>query len=73
MEKPAATIAVTAILTEIRTRLEMASAVAKGAEACADRGSIDKAVQLALEIEQAMYEASRLLDAASLINRLSRE
>jgi hypothetical protein len=72
MEKPAATVAITAILAEIRIRLEMASAVAKGAQVCADSGSIDQAVQMALEIEQAMYESSRLLDAASLINRLSR-
>ena len=35
--------------------------------------SPDEAVHIALDIEQLAYEATRLLDAASLINRLAKE
>jgi len=71
-----ATIAETAIkvcLKEIRTRLEEAASIAKAADACAEAGNPDKGVGVALDIEQLVYEATRLLDAASLINRLSKE
>jgi hypothetical protein len=64
--------AIKAYLTEIRTRLDDAARIAKAAEACAQSGSPDEAVHVALEIEQHCYEATRLLDAASLINRLAK-
>ena len=38
-----------------------------------EAGNADKAVHVALDIEQLCYEATRLLDAASLINRLAKE
>src|SRR3954469_21049697 len=75
-EKPMdAAIAETAIkvyLKEIHTRLEEAASIAKAANACAEAGNADKGVHVALDIEQLVYEATRLLDAASLINRLAK-
>ncbi|MEA2880566.1 MAG: hypothetical protein QOF14_5762 [Hyphomicrobiales bacterium] len=71
-----ATIAETAIkayLKEIHTRLDEAASIAKAANACAESGNADKGVHVALDIEQLCYEATRLLDAASLINRLAKE
>jgi hypothetical protein len=63
--------AVTIILTEIH--LDEAARIAKAAEACALAGSVAEGVTVSMEIEQIIYEAGRLQDAASLLNRLSRE
>ena len=60
-------------LKEIHSRLEEAASIAKAANACAEAGNADKGVGVALDIEQLCYEATRLLDAASLINRLAKE
>jgi hypothetical protein len=65
--------AITVILTEIHSRLDEASRIAKGAEACALAGSVVEGVTVSMELEQIIYEAGRLQDAASLLNRLSRE
>ena len=73
MDRTATETAIKVCLREIRKRLDGAASAARGAEACAESGQIDKAVQISLDIEQLAYEASRLLDAASLLNRLSQE
>jgi hypothetical protein len=65
--------AITIILTEIHLRLDEAAQIAKAAEACALAGSVVEGVTVSMEIEQIIYEASRLQDAASLLNRISRE
>jgi hypothetical protein len=36
-------------------------------------GSVAEGVTVSMDIEQPVYEAGRLQDAASLLNRLSRE
>ena len=41
-------------------------------EACASAGSIAEGISVSMDIEQLIYEAGRLHDAASLLNRLSR-
>jgi len=71
MDTTTAHLAIKTFLTEIRELLEDAARVAKAAEACAET-DVDKGVQIALDFEQLVYEASRLLDAESLIGRLSR-
>lgn len=71
METPIAEFAVKTFLKELRRRLDEAARVARAAEACADIGNTDKAVEIVLDIEQPIYEAGKLLDAASLINRLA--
>jgi len=71
-----ATIAETAIkayLKEIHSRLNEAAGIAKAADACAEVWSADKGVHVALDVEQICYEATRLLDAASLINWLAKK
>ena len=71
MDKAAAQTAITACLREIR---DLASQVNAASEAaaflCAEKGNSGQAIDICLGIEQPIYEASRLLDAASLLNRL---
>ena len=60
-------------LTEIHSKLNEAARVAKVAEACTLAGGVAEGVTVSMDIEQLIYEAGRLQDAASLLNRLSRE
>ena len=60
-------------LTEIRSRLEHAAGVGLAADACASAGFHQKGLEVALDIEQPLYEVTTLLNAASLINRISKE
>jgi hypothetical protein len=73
MDRAIAEKAITIILTEIHFRLDEAARIAKAAEACAMAGSITEGVTVSMDIEQIIYETGRLQDAASLLNRLSRE
>ncbi len=73
MDAAIAEAAIKVYLKEIHTRLDEATRIAKAADACAEAGNPDKGVHVALDIEQLVYEATRLLDAASLINRLAKE
>lgn len=65
--------AIKILLTEIHFKLNEAARIAKAAAACAEAGSISEGVAISMDIEQLIYEAGRLQDAASLLNRLSRE
>jgi hypothetical protein len=65
--------AIRIVLTEILSKLNEAARIAKAAEACALAGSIAEGVTVSMDIEQLIYEAGRLQDAAALLNRLSRE
>ena len=65
--------AIRIVLTEIHSKLNEAARIAKAAEACALAGSAAEGVTVSMDIEQLIYEADRLQDAASLLNRLSRE
>lgn len=69
MIKPAIKI----LLAEIHSKLNEAARIAKAAEACAIAGSVSEGVSVSMDIEQLIYEAGRLHDAASLLNRLSSE
>jgi hypothetical protein len=73
MDRAIAEQSITIILTEIHLRLDEAARIAKAAEACALAGSITEGVTVSMDIEQIIYETGRLQDAASLLNRLSRE
>jgi hypothetical protein len=59
-------------LTEIRNRLEHAAGIGRAADACASAGFHQKGLEVALDIEQPLYEVTTLLNAASLINRISK-
>jgi hypothetical protein len=65
--------AIRLVLSEIHSKLIEATRIAKAAEACALAGSVAQGVTISMEIEQLIYEAGRLQDSASLLNRLSRE
>jgi hypothetical protein len=73
MDRPTAEAAIKMLLIEIREDLEKATSVAKAAEACALTGNVAQGARVALSFEQLVYEANRLLAAASLINRLSQD
>jgi hypothetical protein len=71
MDRASIDPAIALLLTEIHARLSEATRIAKAAEACALAGSIAEGVTLSMDIDQLIYEAGRLQDAASLLNRLS--
>jgi hypothetical protein len=72
MDRTATDQTIQVLLTEIHSRLNEAARIAKAAEACALAGSIAEGVSVSMDIEQILYGAGRLQDAASLLNRLSR-
>lgn len=57
---------------EMRERLDRAASIAKAAETCAEAGNIEKAIEIALDVEQLIYEVNTFLNAASMINRISK-
>jgi hypothetical protein len=63
--------AIKILLTEIHAKLNDATRIAKAAESCALAGSIAEGVSVSMDIEQLIYDAGRLQDAALLLNRLS--
>ena len=71
MDSVAINEAIKICLTEIHSRLSEAARIARAAEACAVAGSVAEGVTVSMEIEQLIYEAGRLHDAAPLLNRLS--
>ena len=52
-------------------RLNEATRIAKAAEASASQAAFAEGVRVSMDIEQLIYEAGRLQDAASLLSRLS--
>lgn len=58
-------------LKEIWSRLDEVASIAKAAETCANAGNCEKAIEIALDIDQPLYEITTLLNATSLINRIS--
>jgi hypothetical protein len=65
--------AIRILLAEIHLKLNDAARIAKAAQACAEAGSVSEGVTVSMDIEQMIYEAGRLGDAVSLLNRLSSE
>jgi hypothetical protein len=72
MDAEAVELTIKLYVSEVRHRLDKAAGIARAADACAGAGFCDKAVEVTLDIEQPLYEATTLLNAASLINRLSK-
>jgi hypothetical protein len=65
--------AIKLIIAEIHLKLDAAERIAKAAEAYVMAGSISEGVEVSMDIEQLIYEAGRLHDAASLLNRIRRD
>ncbi len=60
IDEQMAEVAIKSFIREILDRLDRAAAVAKAAHARADASNVDEAVEIALDIEQPMYEANTL-------------
>jgi hypothetical protein len=71
MERASIEPAIKLILAEIHAKLDEAARIAKAAHACAESGAIAEGVEISMDIEQLIYEAGRLQDAATLLNRLT--
>ena len=74
MDLPPETIETTlkVYLRQMRARLDEAASIAKAAEACADTGNFRKGIEIALDVEQLLYEVNTFLNAASMIHRLGK-
>ena len=59
-------------LTEMRAHLERAAGIAKVAEAFTVSGNVQKGIEVALDVEEIIYEANTFLNAAGMINRLGK-
>ena len=73
MEAHIAETAIKTFLTEIRTRLDKAAGIGRAADACAGAGFDEKGLEVALDVKPLLYEATTLLNAASLVNRIAQE
>jgi hypothetical protein len=73
MERASIESAIKLIIAEIHTRLSEAARIAKAAEACVQNGAIAEGIEFSMGIEQLIYEAGRLHDAASLLDRIRRD
>lgn len=65
-------ITIKAYLKQMRERLERAASIARAAEACADADNVEKGIEVALDVEELVYEVNTFLNAASMINRLGK-
>ena len=63
-------ITIKAYLKQMRERLDEAACIARAAQACADACNVEKVIEVALDIEQLIYEVNTFLNAASMINRI---
>ncbi|ETR76365.1 hypothetical protein X566_17670 [Afipia sp. P52-10] len=57
-------------LTELSRRLDNAAELGRAAAACLSAGSHAAALDVAMDIEQLLYETTTLLNAASLLHRM---
>jgi hypothetical protein len=65
MDAEASELTVRACLAEVRIPLDKAVGIARAADACAGAGFSDKAVEITLDVEQPLYEASTQVDVSS--------
>jgi hypothetical protein len=56
----------------MRERLDRAAGIARAAQTCPEADNIDKAVEIALDVEQLIYEVNTFLNPASMINRIGK-
>lgn len=57
----------------VHKRLSDATSIAAAAKACARAGNIDEAVRISLSIDQPLYDATKLSEAAALLKRMADE
>ena len=73
MDRASIEPAIKLIIAEIHIKLNEAARIAKAANACVQSGAVAEGVEVSMDIEQLIYEAGRLHDAASLLNHISRD
>ena len=69
MSPEVASTIIKGLVEAIRYELEQASGLALAAEACAERGAIRKATEIANEVDDPAHDAERLLDVITLMKR----
>ena len=57
-------------LSQMRERLDRAASIGAATHTCAEAGNVQKAIEIALDVEQLVYEVNTLLNSASLIHRI---
>ena len=72
MDQNTLEITIKAYLKEMRERLDQAASIARAAQACANDGNVEKGIEVALDVEELIYEVNTFLNAASMINRISK-
>lgn len=65
-------VVIAAHISEMNKRLAKAAEIAKAADACASAGSLDAAMDVIMDLDQFLYEATTLLNAASLMRRIAK-
>jgi len=69
MDAAAAEITICALITDARSRLDQAAAIAKAAESCAESDNPVHAVQILTDFEGLAHDAQDLFKAALMIRR----
>jgi hypothetical protein len=74
MDLPPETVETTirVYIRQMRARLDEAASIGKAAEACVGTGNFSKGIEIALDVEQLLYEVNTFLNAASMIHRLGK-
>jgi len=70
MDAQANELTIRGYVAQIRSRLERAVGIARAADACAGAGFYDKAVEITLDLELPLCDATTLVNATSQINRI---
>ena len=72
MNAPIVEATIKAHLADMRAKLEKGLRIAKAADACAVSGRTRKGIEVALGLEQVVYELNTLLNAANMISWLGK-
>jgi hypothetical protein len=72
MDAPIVEATIKAHLADMRAKLEKGLRIAKAADACAVSGRTRKGIEVALGLEEIVYELNTLLNAAGMISRLGK-
>jgi hypothetical protein len=67
MTPETADLVITDFLRTMSAKLDNAVQIAKAAEACADAGNPQKAIEIIMDVEQLMFDANTLLNGAGLL------
>ena len=66
-------IAIVQILSEVRAHIGEAHSIAKAADLCARDGQVDRAFEIALDLDELLHSANHLIQAAAILRRTERK